>query len=268
MNVSKLAVGTANVIALSIAISLSDATAESRMEDPSFAVGMATIIDTHVLNSLGLPGEFIGIYVAVSEASKAAGILYTGKWRPGDDDLSWVDNPKRNQADDPFKNFSLSEKRSIRKRLRHISYLASLPRSADQASAIQDQLVELRRTLAGRHGGLEALMGWKIVGAWTYMEKGACQIGVDRGKVGIKCNWTPNTKTARPHYTFSDATVDGNRLIDGHWKCAKGGGKVCSEGTQRMQEAVITNDGSEIRFTLIEDKDGVGWQGVTLRRKN
>jgi hypothetical protein len=76
-----------------LALSLRPAFAERPLEDASYTEGVKAITEMHVLNSLGLAGELIGIYKALNQASYAAAILHNRKWRPGEDDLSWVDDP-------------------------------------------------------------------------------------------------------------------------------------------------------------------------------
>lgn len=100
--------------------------ADRRMEDPSYYDGMIAIRDMHGLNLLGIAGELVGIYNALYEASDAAEVLYGNKWRPGDDDLGWVDRPRQARAPSPLAGLRPRDRKRVRDIVGKIHYLQGL----------------------------------------------------------------------------------------------------------------------------------------------
>jgi hypothetical protein len=141
----------------------SNSLAERPLEDPSFRDGISAIAQMHGLNALGLAGELITIYGAFNEASKAASIFHDNKWRPGDDDLSWVDR-RRSNWKDPLSGLDKKNRQRVNLRLSNIKHLqtqindySSTNEKLKACEAVKIQYGHLVRTLSEYSGMIKTI---------------------------------------------------------------------------------------------------------------
>lgn len=147
------------LLLLLIAISTHALQAQQTAQVPStsdyYAVGLATIFETHVLNALGPVGEVLTIYSALAEASKAIGIAncqrYTTEAAIGRCQKDVIGSAKAN----PLEHLSARDRRTLGSITGNLNYLAGLLESNDpnvdkEDARIAVEQVErrLRRLLA------------------------------------------------------------------------------------------------------------------------
>lgn len=279
------------------ALIVQPAFAERPLEDASYTEGMKAITEMHVLNSLGLAGELIGIYKGLNQASYAAAILHDRKYTPGDDDLSWVDDPNYGKIrHDPFAGLSKKDKAIVKRRLGDIQRFNKMIESRNYSNVdqkneiiqgIENQVEGLKRTLASypdfyakafpkevatvelkkvsNQNAIRQIGPHNIDSEWNYLKgKGVCTISQSAEHLSMVCTYTPS-KLKGPHYEVT-GTLNGN-LWHAQWKCLGQAAEKKGERCKGSLTARIDSSWNEIVITKAVDPTNEGWVGLVLTKK-